>query len=300
MDGWKILVKNKKIIQTLPFLAFMIVFYLYGIYYGIKTSFGYNSIMGESGFTLENYRYIFSDKGFLSSIIFTLRISLISAVIGVLTTQIILYIIYINMKENYFLPDIFQKLVELPLLVPYIIAGYAILLVFMQSGLLSELLVKLGVLENYQGFPVLTNERQGIGIIITYIWKSIPFIIMTCTPVLKRILNKWDSLGKVYNLSSFQFYIKIIFPIMLPTVIISFFMIFSYFIVSFEAPYLLGVTSPKSIAVYIFDFYRMGGLEKRGVVMGMNVILLGLNLGSGYIIYRLFRSFSKYGEGGWE
>lgn len=263
-------------------------------------SLGFYRVIGESKFTMEYYLKIFQDIGFINSLIFTTKIAVIASVISLILSIGVLFILYINMKERYFYPKIVEKLMETPLFVPYLIGGYGILICFMQSGLLSELCIKLGIIKSYKEFPILTNDRAGIGIIITYIWKTIPFIVLTSTPILKRILNKWSSLSKIFKVGDREFFLKIALPIMGPNLIISFFIIFSYFLVSFEAPYILGVTNPKSLAVYIFDQYTRGALEERGVVMAMNIITLILNLFFGGIIYLVTKKLLKNRERGWE
>lgn len=314
-DGWRTLERTKKLITLLPFLGFMGVFYLYGIFYGVMNSLGFYRIVGESGFTLQYYRKMFWDRGFYDSLIFTGRISLISAFIALFLGVGILFLIYLNLKKldiDSSLPShrgsikfqrlfsaLFQKIIESPLLVPYLIGAYGVLILLMQSGILSRALQSLGVIENFQQFPILTNERGGIGIIITYVWKSTPFMVLMGVPVMKRILNRWEPLGQVYNLSDFKFFMKIILPLIFPTLAISFFIILSYFFVAFETPYLLGVTHPKALAVYIYDLYTRGELEDRGFIMAMNIALSLFTLVIGGVVYKLLRVFSKFDEKGW-
>lgn len=219
----KILGKYKKIWAIVPFVLFMGVFYIYGIYYGAMNSFGYYSPTGKSFFTWDNYIKVFNDLGFIKSIIFTIKISLIASLSALFLSILILYLIYINMKHKYFYPKIIKKILEAPLLVPYLIGAYAILISFMQNGILNKILVYTGFLSTLDKFPVLTNDRLGTGIIITYVWKSVPFILITCTPQIERIVNKWEPLAKVYKLSDIKFYQKIVLPIIYPTLLGSFF-----------------------------------------------------------------------------
>ncbi|MGL4980703.1 MAG: ABC transporter permease subunit, partial [Fusobacteriaceae bacterium] len=196
-------------------------------------------------------------------------------------------------------PYIVQKLVESPLLAPYIIGAYSILVVFMQNGVLSMILQKIGIIESYRYFPILTNDKDGYGIIITYLWKTVPFIVMMSMPVVKRVSDRWDNLAKVYGLSDFGFYKKITLPLLAPTLVVSFFIILSYFFISFETPYLLGVTHPKSLAVYIYDIYSRGELEERGYVMAMNIVVSIISLLTGGVISLFLKFFSRFDDKGW-
>lgn len=289
----------RKYLYVTPFIAFIGIFYLYGLFYGVLNSFGYYRVVGESFFTLEFYKKILENRALYSTLVFTAKISFISATISLIFSVGIIYLIYINMKSERVSPNLFQKLIESPLLVPYLIGAYAVLVVFMQNGLVSLFFQKLGWIESYQQFPILTNDRAGVGIIITYVWKTIPFIVMMTVPVMKRISNRWDPLGKVYNLSSWGFFRRIVLPLIAPTLVISFFIILSYFFIAFETPYLLGVTHPKSLAVYIYDIYSRGSLEERGYVMAMNISISLFTLGVGIIVAGLLKIFAKLDEKGW-
>lgn len=275
------------------------IFYLYGLFYGVMNSFGYYRILGESVFTWEFYRKMVENRALYSTLVFTARISFISAIISLILSITLIYLLFINLKKRVISPNLFQKLVESPLLVPYLIGAYAVLIVFMQNGILSMILQRVGIIESYHQFPILTNERNGIGIIITYVWKTVPFIVMMTMPVVKRISDRWDSLAKVYNLSSWGFFRKIVLPLIAPTLVISFFIILSYFFIAFETPYLLGVTHPKSLAVYIYDIYSRGSLEERGYVMAMNISISLFTLLVGGIVAGLLKIFSKLDEKGW-
>lgn len=290
--------KSRKLIYLFPFIVYMSIFFLYGIYYGVMNSFGFNRIIGESGFTLEYYSRVFEDESFVRALLFTTKISVVSASISLILSVGLLFLIYINMKNKYFNFKLFQKIVESPLLIPYIIAAYAILIFFMQSGILSKFLINLGVIESYKEFPILTNDKTGIGIIFTYVWKTIPFIVMMTTPIIVKIKNRWEPLARVYNLRDIDFFIRIILPLIFPTLLVSFFIILAYFFTAFETPYILGVTYPKSIAVYVFELYSTGKLEDRGIIMCINICITVISLSVGGVVYYLTKLFTKVDERG--
>ncbi|MGX6590596.1 ABC transporter permease [Cetobacterium ceti] len=291
--------KYKKLVYTIPFIGFMCMFFLYGLYYGVSNSFGYKKIVGKSGFTLEYYKKVLESRGFYESLFFTSKIAIISGIIAVLISIFVMYIFYLNLKYKYVKSQLFQRVIESPLLVPYLIGAYIILIFFMQSGILSLFLEKIGIIDNYKSFPIITNDKFGVGIIITYVWKTVPFILMMGIPVIKRINTRWDSLGKIFNLSDFQFFKKILLPLLFPTLTISFFIILAYFFASFETPYILGVTYPESLAVYVFNIYSRGKLEDRSIVMVINIFISLISLGTGVIVYLIFKFFKKYDEKGW-
>ncbi len=292
--------KTRRYIYVLPAVIFIGVFFLYGFFQGFLQSFGLYKIVGKSTFTTTYYKEMFQGGEFWSSLLFTSRIALISATLSLIVSIGIIYLIYINLDKKYISEGWFQKILEGPLLVPYLIASYLILILLMQSGILSRALIKLGVIEGYSAFPILTNDSFGIGIIIAYIWKTTPFIIMMSVPVLKRVRDKWNDLAHVFNVGRRRFFIEVALPMMGPSLLMSYFIILAYMFTAFETPYILGVTYPKALAVQAYEIYSRGGLEERPNLMVLNMIISFISLGSGFLVYLLNKYFIGKNKGAWE
>ncbi|MGL5427000.1 MAG: ABC transporter permease, partial [Cetobacterium sp.] len=267
-------------------------------YYVFMTSIGFNRILRPSCFTLNFYREILSSKEVYESFIYTVKINTISAFISITLTVVLLFLIFLGKRKNYAHIKLFQKFVESPTFIPYLVSAYGILLMFMKNGILHNLFVKFGILSSNQ-FPILTNEKYGISIILTYIWKTLPFMTMMTLPIMFRVEKKWDSLGKIYNLSSLDFFKKIVLPLILPNLGVSFFIVLSYLFASFETPYILGVTYPRVLSVLVFDMYAKGSLDFRGKIMVLNILISCLSLIFAGAIYFIFKYFTKFEDREW-
>lgn len=274
-------------------------FFLYGLYYVLMTSLGYNRILSKSYFTLDYYKEVLYSKEFLTSLIYTTKLNMISAFFAFILTVIILYLVFLSKRKGYFYGKSFQKVIEAPVFVPYLVGAYGVLLLLMRRGILNNVLMQLGVIKSVQEFPVLTNDYNGIGIIITYIWKALPFMTMMTLPIVFRVDKKWDALGKLYNLSNYQFFKKIVFPLILPTLSVSFFIVLTYLFASFETPYILGVTHPRVLSVSVFDMYAKGNLDTRGKIMVMNIMISVISLFFGGMISLALKFFSRYESREW-
>ena len=292
--------KIKRYIYIAPAVIFIGVFFLYGFFQGFLQSFGLYRIVGESSFTLDYYMETIKSKSFWDSLLFTSRMAVVSSTVSLLISVGIIYIIYINMERKFVKEERFQKIVESPLLVPYLIASYLILILFMQSGTISKLMVALGIIEDYSKFPILTNDRRGIGIMIAYIWKTTPFIVMMAIPVLKRVKSKWDSLAHIFNVGKTRFFFEVALPLMGPSLLMSFFIILAYIFTAFEVPYMLGVTYPKALAVGAYEIYSRGSLDDRPSLMVINMIISFISLGSGVLVYIINKVFVGKNKGAWE
>lgn len=292
--------KIKRYIYIAPAVIFIGVFFLYGFFQGFLQSFGLYRIVGESSFTLEYYMETIKSKSFWDSLLFTSRMAVVSSTVSLLISVGIIYIIYMNMERKFVKEERFQKIVESPLLVPYLIASYLILILFMQSGTISRLMVAVGVIEDYSRFPILTNDRKGVGIMIAYIWKTTPFIVMMAIPVLKRIKSKWDALAHIFNVGKTRFFFEVALPLMGPSLLMSFFIILAYIFTAFEVPYMLGVTYPKALAVGAYEIYSRGSLGDRPSLMVINMIISFISLGSGVLVYIINKGFVGKNKGAWE
>lgn len=290
--------KIRKIIKILPFLIYMSLFFLYGIYYVVMTSFGYNRIIGKNGFTLEYYRELILSREFLENLRYTVKINFFTGVVSLLLAVVFLYLIHINRNSKY-LGKVFKKILEFPVGVSYLTGAYALVLLLSRGGVIGSYLVKLGVIESIREFPILINDNYGVGIILGYIWKVVPFMVMMCIPMMVDIERKWRDLGILYNLTDYKFFKKIIFPMILPTLSLSFFLVLAYLFSAFETSYILGVTYPRTLSVQMYELYREGDIELRGKVMAINVIVTLIALTISFISYLTMKYLMKFKEREW-
>lgn len=262
------------------------------------TSFGYNRIIGKNGFTLEYYRELILSREFLENLRYTVKINFFTGVISLLLTVVFLYLIHINRNSKY-LGKAFKKILEFPVGVSYLTGAYALVLLLSRGGVIGSYLVKFGVIESIREFPILINDNYGVGIILGYIWKVVPFMVMMCIPMLVDIERKWRDLGTLYNLTDYNFFKKIIFPMILPTLSLSFFLVLAYLFSAFETSYILGVTYPRTLAVQMYELYREGDIELRGKVMAINVIVTLIALTISFISYLTMKYLMKFKEREW-
>lgn len=283
----------KKFIYIIPFL------FLYGLYYVLMNSLGYNRILTKSYFTLDYYRDILSSKEFYNSLIYTVKINTISSFLAFILTIVVVFLVFLSKRKGYFYTKFFQKVIEAPVFVPYLVSAYGILLLLMRRGIINNFLLKIGMISSVNQFPILTNDHNGVGIILTYVWKALPFMTMMSLPTVFRIDRKWDSLGKLYNLNNITFFRKIVFPLIFPTLSISFFIVLTYLFAAFETPYILGVTHPRVLSVLVFDTYTKGNLGLRGKIMVMNILISSISLLFGGIMCLALKFFTKFQEREW-
>ncbi len=277
-------------ILLLPVLTVLIGLFLGGVILALAQSFGYFPLLGLKEFTLKYYLEIWTSPEFMDALLYSLYISFISAVVSVVIGVALAYQLVKLPREH----KIVQLLYKLPIIVPHIIASLLIFLFFTQSGLLSRLLFQLGVIDNLEVFPKLVFDRGGVGIILVYLWKQIPFIALVTYTVLKHINDSFSQVAANLGANSRQIFWKIYFPLSLPSIGTGFIIVFAFSFGAFEIPYLLGPTYPKTLSVLAYQRYISSDLTQRPYAMVIAITLAGICFGLIYLYKKLLDLVLEY------
>ena len=202
----------------------LLVIFMIGLINGITQSFGVIPTFGLREPTLKYYQEVLSSSQMKSSILFSLYISFTSSIFAVIIGTLICAVIVMNKKTKWF----YEKLIEIPVVVPHIVVAIFILNIFSKSGLLARILYYLGIISSQDQFINLVYDKYGIGIILAYLWKEVPFIIYF---VLSIMSNINDSLGEAaINLgaSKYETFKRVTLPLCKNTILSGFLIIFVF------------------------------------------------------------------------
>ncbi|MFL0245667.1 ABC transporter permease [Candidatus Clostridium stratigraminis] len=281
--------KIKPYILILPAVLVMMTLFLGGLALGFLQSLGLFSIIGNSHITFDFYKELLRSVDFKKSIVLTFEISVISATASGVFAMILTYILFI-IEENK-LSKILRRLFQLPILVPHITAAYLIGLLLMKSGWISSITYYLGITKSMEAFPSIINNINSIGIITTYMWKEVPFIILMLVPALQRIETSWLEIARVFGSTRKEFFNEVVYPLIMPTWISSMLIVFAFTFSDFEVPYLLGVTYPKLAAVFAYDIYINGDLIIRPLALAANFMLTIITAILGILAYKIIKKW---------
>lgn len=243
-----------------------------GICTCILQSLGYFPLIGLDSITFDYYKEILSNQQFINSLILSLKTSIISSIIATVIGVLLAYLMTKNRvsKLRYFL-------LNLPIIVPHIIAVMLAFAVFSKIGIIARILYNLNIISDSSEFVSLVNDKAGIGIIIVYIYKGMPFIAITVYNILKSLDVKLEDVALNLGANKFQVLKLVIMPQIMPTILSSFIVIFAFSFGSFEVPYLIGATNPKALPVNAYINYINTDLAQRPLSMAMNSILTGIS-----------------------
>jgi putative spermidine/putrescine transport system permease protein len=276
-----------------PVILLLLFLFISGITYAFLQSIGIFPIIGLTEPTISYYMTLFSSNEFRESFIFTMYLTFVSTVLSIILALFFCFMMLLKFMRTSRLWSIFQRIYQIPMFIPHVVGAYLVVLLFIQSGYISRFLYHTGALERLQDFPLLISDPLGIGIILGYVWKETPFIILMLFPVLIKIREQWLTAAESLGASAVQSFIYVVMPLLSPPVLFSGYIVFSFVFTAYELPYILGSTFPKALSVLSLDWYQQGDLYARPLIMALNFVILFVLLGIGILIKALLKKWYR-------
>lgn len=281
--------KLKPYILLFPTMIVIFGIFTSGLIMGLVQSLGYFPVVGLREFTLRYYKEVLASKDFITSLKFSIYTSLVSSVIAVILGVLLAYSILRSNRKG-----IEEILYKLPIIVPHSVAALLVYNVLSQSGILARFLYSIDIINEQRQLLSMVFDSNGIGIIIAYIWKEIPFIAMVVYTILSNIDDKLSNAALNLGANKRQVFWHILLPLIMPTILSSFIIIFAFSFGAFEVPYLLGPTTPKTLPVKAYIEYTNPNLTHRPYTMVINMILTFYSLILVWLYSKSFKLISKY------
>lgn len=204
--------KMKPYILLLPVTIIVVSILGVGIINCLSQSLGYFPTVGLNEITLKYYKEVLTSREFVEALKFSLFTCTLSSLIAEFIGVVLAYIIFTHKKRSKIL-DIIYKI---PIIIPHTVAVLLIINMLSQNGILARILYNLGLISSRNIFPNLIMDKWGIGIIITYVWKEIPFIILVIYAVLTNIDEKMWHLSKTLGLAKRKLFFMLYFLCLCP------------------------------------------------------------------------------------
>jgi len=260
-----------------------------GLFNALLSSLGYLPQLGLTHITFDYYKEILRDEIFLKSLLFSLKTSFISTVISVMIGVLISYFLC---KHKF--SKLRNSIIKLPVIIPHIVVILLMTTVFSQTGIISRLLYSLGFINDSSSFPLLLSDNRGIGIILVYLWKGIPFTVITTYNILTNVNDSLENVAINLGASKWQSFRYIALPLAMPSIISSFIILFAFSFGSYEVPFLIGPTTPKALPVLAYVSYISSNIDQKIISMVLNVILSCVSIVLLLIYNKIFNKINKY------
>lgn len=257
-----------------PALAVVMALFGGGLALGLIQSLGYLPAAGMDSLTVIHFTNVLGDPDFIDSLLLTLYISVTSTVVAALISIAMSLILVSVAEKNRLVHFVFQ----IPLTVPHLVIAVAVVFMLAPAGLVSRMAIKLGIIDSSALFPLLINDRWGIGILLAYVWKEIPFITLMILAVLRHSGMELLDVGRTLNASSWQRFRYITLPTISPSLGAACLIVFAYTFGAFEVPFLLGQTYPMMLPVWAYKNYSDVDLLARPEGIATGLVIAGVVL----------------------
>jgi putative spermidine/putrescine transport system permease protein len=191
------------------------------------------------------------------------------------------------MQANETSRNLFGTLYRIPLVVPGIVAGFLVLVIFDRGGMASRLVMPLGL-----NMPRLVRDQWGLGAIIASAWKAIPFMTLIISGAMAAINKDILSAGRTLGAGRLTVLWRIQLPMAQAGITAAVLLSFISSLGSFVIPSLLGPAYPLPLSVHMYQEGFQEGNWPMVYAMGtlLSVFAIGVLLAYYAIIGSLGRT----------
>lgn len=265
------MLRNNRFLPYLLIAPFLLLFALplaLSIFSMLKQSFSSMNGMELDGLTLKHYADVLKSGLFYSSLGYSTALAAVASFVSVCLGFAGAFLLAEDREDG-----ITMNILRLPILIPHFTAAFMVFLLLSQSGLASRIMESLGLLSDIEEFPKLIFDPYGLGIIISYMWKEVPFCILFILPTLKLVGKGLGEAAYTLGAGRGQYMLQVALPSCRTSVVSLFIILLAYNFGSFEVPFLLGASYPKALGVLGYISYVSPDPGSRPYTMALNIII---------------------------
>ncbi len=255
--------------------ALLLVALLFGtsVLYGVTQSLGYLPLIGQEQASLSAYHNVLvgpsvAAREFWAALGFSLWVSGAAAFLAAIGA--LLVVMLLPRQKTGAAGGV---VLHLNLAFPHLVWAVGLLLLLSQSGLLARVAAWGGWIAGPSDFPVLVRDRYGIGIILTYVSKGIPFLALIVLAVLRSQPEGYALVAENLGATRWQRLRYVTLPLVLPGLLAGALLVFALAFGAYEVPKLLGVRYPRMLAVLALEFFINTDLQRRAEGMAVSVMM---------------------------
>jgi putative spermidine/putrescine transport system permease protein len=262
-----------------PTLIIILVLFFGSLGYGFLQSVGYQPEIGNTIISFKAYASVIFGEAyreqFGQGLLLTLWVSLVSTFLSAALAvgcALLLRQTFIGKRISTFL-------FQLNLPVPHLVIAIGMIFLFSQSGLIARAAGQLGLVEKTSDFPVLVRDSGGLGIILAYLWKEVPFFGIVVLAILQSLGENYEDLARSLGANRWQRFRYVVLPLIMPGLLSASIIVFAFTFGTYEVPKLLGVRFPEMLPIMALEFFLNPDLNARQEGMALSMIIAGIVLG---------------------
>lgn len=272
------MIRWRLVVLLAPTLTVIVGLFGGGLVYGLLQSLGWQPALDRTDLSLAAYHHILFGEQyaeqFWRGLLLSLWISLASTVISAVLAVGLALLLRGRFRGKRFATFLLQF--NLP--VPHLVAALGLLFLLSQSGLVARFAAQFGWLTTPADFPILVRDGAGLGIIVTYIWKEVPFIAVILLAVLQALDEDYENLARSLGANRWQRFRYVTLPLILPALLSASMLVLAFTFGAYEVPELLGVRFPRALPVTALRFFIDNDLNARDEAMAMSMIISAVAL----------------------
>ncbi len=260
-------------VALLPLLVFAGVLTLAGIL---------PSLVGS----LEGWGELAADPRFLSSFAFSLWVATVSS-LGATIAGLLLSLAIYNLKGA---QRVFAQVYRIPLILPHLTVAFLTLLIWTPSGFLASGLHSLGLLDDPQILGPVLYSGWGWGIILTYLLKETPFIMVLVLASLGQMDSQLVLAARNLGAGRWQIFRQVFWPQCFGSLQTGFIIIFLYSLGAYEVPFLVGESYPPMVSIQLYGSLFKQDPSQRAKALAFLIVIFVFSL---VFLYAYFRASKK-------
>lgn len=282
------LMKKKTYIYLLALVPFLIVAMLYEIVPLITVIVKSFQPDGGTGFTLENYQSVFSKLLYQKAIINSIKISLTSAVAGII-------IAFLGARASHQhqgkLNHVFMTVLNMVSNFAGIPLAFAYMILLGNAGLVVNIGKELGInaLSTY-------NLYTMNGMSLIYIYFQIPLSTLLLIPAFDGVQKQWKEACTLLGGTPGIFWRKVGIPVLMPSILGTFSVLFANALAAYATIYALMMDNIALLPVQIAGCFTGEVKIRAGLGGALSVVMMAIMVIMILITNGLSRRFQKGGN----
>ncbi|MGB6607578.1 MAG: ABC transporter permease [Atribacterota bacterium] len=263
--------KEKKIspidlLMLFPGVGFILLFIGSSIFLTLVQSFGVFSITGKSVFTLENWKAILQARESIDSLLFSLKMGLLSSI----GTVVVAFPVALFFRKGGTGKGILGSIIKVPLFIPALVAAFLILNLISYHGLVNTALMRLHLINE----PLrMLNDKFGWGVVFIQIWKNLPFVLLIVMASLAAIRDDTIDAAKNLGAGYWSILFRIYVPLAMPGILVSMILMFIKAFGDFPIVSVAGPIYPASMAGRMHIMATIYQEWDQAAVLGVMIIV---------------------------
>jgi putative spermidine/putrescine transport system permease protein len=278
-------------IMLLPAMLVIVILFIIPILYSLLLSLNFFSITSNTAVGFDAYSKVLTSKGFLDSLIFSLKIASVSTVVSI----VIAIAVSMVLRKTFIGRRLALFVYQFNIPVPHLVVAISVLLLFTQTGLISRMLFELGLVTSLSSFPLMVFDKDGMGIMIAFVLKFFPFIGIAVLSLLLTTMEDYEHQAATLGANAWQRFVHVLLPMMMPSILFSSILVFAYAFGSYEVPFLLGSTYPKALAILSYQEFTDIDLNSRPAALAIANIITVIVVVMVILAYLQLNSMNRMG-----